>query len=460
MRNRLIAAAAALLLVAACDGGGGSSTTTGAPGTTGASSPATTTVEETTTTTLLPGTEELPDEIRAELTELTEITQEVRGLEFLEQPNVVVVTNEELAQRVREQLAEDLEDLPADQALYRLLGLIDDEVDLEQLYNDLYSEQVAGYYDGDAGELVVPRAEEGFTALQRATLVHELAHALTDQHYAFNDRYTALIDEDRFDEAAAFQALIEGDATLAELIYLQGLTTEEQAAFFQESFGIDQTVFQSAPRFIRDALVFPYDSGFLFVDRLYRTGGFSAVADAYASPPASTEQIIDPEDYPADVPVEVTIGTLAIEGYELEYQSTWGELSFALMFDQALDTDTSDVAAGGWGGDTYQVHFNGEDVVFVLYYRGDAATDAEELRQALHQYVDTAMNTGEAEETEEGTAFRGDDAAWISMDGANLLFVATSDPGLLDGVVADAMAAIEAGQTTDTSGEATDTTGG
>lgn len=46
------------------------------------------------------------------------------------------------------------------------------------------------------------------------------------------------------------------------------------------------------------------------------------------------------------------------------------------------------------------------------------------------------------------------------MDGANLLFVATSDPGLLDGVVADAMAAIEAGQTTDTSGEATDTTGG
>ncbi len=56
---------------------------------------------------------------------------------------------------------------------------------------------MAGYYDGDAGELVVPRDEDGFTALQRATLVHELTHALTDQHYRFNDRYTALIDEDR-----------------------------------------------------------------------------------------------------------------------------------------------------------------------------------------------------------------------------------------------------------------------
>src|SRR5690606_5084712 len=396
MRNRLIAAAAALLLVAACDGGTGTTTTTVAP-TSGTPAP-TTTVAETTTTTLLAGTEELPEEVRAELAELAEITEEVRGLEFLEPPNVVVVSNDELAQRVRDQLAEDLEELPADEALYRLLGLVDDDLDLEQLYTDLYSEQVAGYYDGDAGELVVPRDEDGFTALQRATLVHELTHALTDQHYRFNDRYKALPDEDRYDEASAFLALIDGDETLAELIYLQGLTTEEQAAFFQESFGIDQQVFQSAPRFIRDALVLPYDSGFLFVERLYRTGGFAAIADAYASPPASTEQIIDPEDYPADAPIEVELETLTFDGYELEYQSTWGELSFALMFDQVLDTDTSDVAAGGWGGDTYQVHFDGENVVLVLYYRGDAATDAEELRQALHQYVTTAMAVGDPQE--------------------------------------------------------------
>ena len=455
MRNRLIAAAAALLLVAACDGGTGTTTTTVAP-TSGTPAP-TTTVAETTTTTLLAGTEELPEEVRAELAELAEITEEVRGLEFLEPPNVVVVSTDELAQRVRDQLAEDLEELPADEALYRLLGLVDDDLDLEQLYTDLYSEQVAGYYDGDAGELVVPRDEDGFTALQRATLVHELTHALTDQHYRFNDRYKALLDEDRYDEASAFLALIEGDATLAELIYLQGLTTEEQAAFFQESFGIDQQVFQSAPRFIRDALVFPYDSGFLFVDRLYRTGGFGAVAEAYESPPTSTEQIIDPDDYPADAPIEVVMEPLAIEGYELAYQSTWGELSFALMFDQVLDTDTSDVAAGGWGGDTYQVHFDGEDVVLVLYYRGDAATDAEELRQALHQYVTAAMDVGDPQETEEGIAFRGDDAAWISADGANLLFVATSDPDLLDSVVARAMEAVAADDATDTTAE---TTGG
>src|SRR5690606_17937674 len=153
---------------------------------------------------------------------------------------------------------------------------------------------------------------------------------------------------DRDDEAAACQALIEGDAVLAELLYLQGLTTEEQAAFFQESLGVDQEVFQGAPRFIRDALIFPYDSGFLFVDRLFRTGGFEAIAAAYEDPPTSTEQVIDPDDYPADQPIEIDVENLSLDGYELEYESTWGELSFALMFDQVLDSSTSDTAAGGW----------------------------------------------------------------------------------------------------------------
>src|SRR5690606_19056868 len=61
-----------------------------------------------------------------------------------------------------------------------------------------------------------------------------------------------------------------------------------------------------------------------------------------------------------------------------------------------------------------------------------------------------AMAVGDPQETERGTAFRGDDAAWISVDGANLLFVAVSDSALLDTVVADALAAAEADETPDT----------
>ncbi len=438
MLIRLLAAVAVILASAACtlvseEDPVTTVPATTAPGVTTSTAPGETAPE----TTLPPGTEELPEEIRVVLAELIAMTEEIRELAFLEQPNVAVVTSDELAQRVGEQLEEDLEDLPADQALYALLGLIEDDLDLEALYTDLYSEQVAGYYDGDEGELVVPAAAEGFTPLQRATLVHELTHALTDQHHDFHTRYVELLDTDRYDEAAAFQALIEGDAVLAELLYLQRLTPEEQAEFFTESFDIDSQVFDSAPRFIRDALLFPYDSGFLFVDRLYQTGGFEAMAGAYASPPVSTEQIIDPGNYPDEVPLAVDLPEISVDGYELEYRSTWGELGFRLMFDQFLAGDVSATAAGGWGGDTYQVLYDGTEVVLVLHYEGDTPGDAQELASALGQYVATAMDTGEESERDDGTAYMGADNAWIKVEGSNVIFVAASTDDAFESVLAD-----------------------
>ena len=61
----------------------------------------------------------------------------------------------------------------------------------------LYGEAVAGYYDGDTGELVVTATQDEFSPLEEATIVHELTHALTDQVLEFNDRYNQLFDEQR-----------------------------------------------------------------------------------------------------------------------------------------------------------------------------------------------------------------------------------------------------------------------
>ena len=404
--------------------GGGSTPTTGDTAPTTTTEPAPTT----TSTTLPAGTEELPEEIREDLAELIDVTEEVRQLDFLEQPSIAVVSDEELAQRVREQLEEDLEDLPADEALYVLLGLIDEDLELQQLYSDLYSEQVAGYYDGETDELVVPAADEGFTSVQRATLVHELTHALTDQHHEFHERYVEMLDEDRYDEASAYQALIEGDATLSELLYLQRLSPEEQGQFFEEAFQADTQALDDAPQFLRDALVFPYEAGFTFVDRVYGSGGFVAVGDAYADPPSSTEQVIDPADYPADAPISVNDPGVTLDGYELAYASTWGELGFRLMFEQVLGDEAAETAAHGWGGDAYQLHFDGTEVVLALHYVGDSAGDAEEMGAALGDYVLAAMDVDPESETETagGSALTGEDHAWIRVDGSDVYFVASS----------------------------------
>jgi hypothetical protein len=156
----------------------------------------------------LSGLEGVSEEVRAQLAELINVAQEMRGLPFLTPPVIRIVTEEELEALVRADIEEQSEDFPADEALYKMLGLLSDTVDFEQIVLDLYGEQVAGFYDGDTGEIVVPARDDGFSLIQQGTMVHELVHAITDQHFGFNDIFQAMIDEDRLDQATAYQALI------------------------------------------------------------------------------------------------------------------------------------------------------------------------------------------------------------------------------------------------------------
>ena len=412
--------------VTSTTGDSGLTTTTVEPATTAAPEESTTTEEEMPDVTPL-GLEDLSPELRAEVLELVELTQELRELRFLEPPVITVVSDEELAQRVRDSIEEEVEDLDADEALYVLLGLIPADGDLLALYTDLYGEQVAGFYDGDEGELVIP-SDTSLSPLQRSTLIHELTHALTDQHFDMSANYEALVEEERFDEAAAYLSVIEGDATLTEILYIQDLPVAEQQALISESLEADSTAFDAAPRFIRDSLIFPYQQGFAFTQRLFELGGFFEIEKAYSKPPLSTEQIIEPRDFGRDVPIDVAAPVQTLDGYELVYDSVWGELGFDTMFDQILGDDASRVASDGWGGDRYSYFFDGTESAMVLNYRGDSELDAQEMEAALFDYIQAAMAVGAQSQVAGFTTFSGDDFAAVLRDGSSVTFVAASDP--------------------------------
>ena len=417
------------LAVSGCIGSSVSTTTATTQTTTTEPGVTSTTTGEEATTTLPTGTEELPEELRSEIARLIGVTEEVRGLQFVTAPVIEVVTDQELSDRVREQIEEDYEDVDVDQALYILLGLVEPTFDLRQTVSDLYGEQVAGFYDGETKELVVPARENEFSVLQQVTLVHELTHSLTDQVLDFHQAFSALHDEDRFDEASAFQALIEGDASLTEIRFVQQLSPAEQQQFLQEALTeVDDSVFAGVPEFIQDSLLFPYETGFGFVSQLFEVGGQEAVDQAYGEPPVSTEQVIDPDRYRSDLPRSVGELPGAPDGYELAYQSTWGELGFRLIFDQVLGG--SDRAAAGWGGDRYSVFFNGSEAAMVLRYAGDSAQDAEELHQALEDYIGSAMNVGEATTDGAGSAYAGDDYAFLALAGEEVVWVVAGDPAV------------------------------
>lgn len=426
MLRRLPLLLAFVLLTAACNGaseGATTSTDDAPPGTSGSTS-TTAAPSSTTTTTAAPpitapdlsGIEGLSSEARQQLEGLITAAQEIRQLAFIEPPTIRVVTEEELEQLVREEIAESAEDLPADEALYKVLGLLADSADFETILSDLYGEQVAGFYDGDTDELVVPVRDDGFSLIQQGTVIHELVHALTDQHFDFNTEFEAMIDGDRLDQATAYQALIEGDATLAEIQWVQGLTQREIGQFLAESLEIDSSALDGAPRFLVESLIFPYDTGLSFAQSIHSDGGWEAVNDAYellVDLPGSSEQVITPADYGEDLPMAVAIPEIVIDGYELERTSVWGEQGFRLMLNQGSTVSDVAPAADGWGGDTYHQWFDGENAALMIAYQGDTADDMDELEAALTTFA--------------SESFPSDNYVWVGRDADTLYFVAADE---------------------------------
>ncbi len=63
---------------------------------------------------------------------------------------------------------------------YRLFGLLPDTLQLRALLLDLYTEQVAGYYDPDSATLFA--VADADPAQLRLVLAHEMIHALQGQY--------------------------------------------------------------------------------------------------------------------------------------------------------------------------------------------------------------------------------------------------------------------------------------
>jgi hypothetical protein len=447
LHNRIIFIVLALgLFVAACGGGiadvttttsGETTTTSGETTTTSGDSSTTTegttTTEETTTTTEATGTtsgggDDPPDEF----VELIEATERVRGLEFFDPPTITFVSDEELARRVAAEIEEELDpdELVIDQALFVLLGLWDPERDLGQAYTDLYAEQVAGFYDHDTGEMVVSAAAE-LTPLRKTIVVHELVHALTDQHFGFGAELDRLVDEERYHEAAALQALVEGDATYFQIVYLQEMSTAEQLQAVTESLDVDTTVLDSLPEWLGEDLTWPYDGGYVFVERLVAANGILGVDQAYRLVPETTEQIIHPDAYFANEPsLEVALPDTVVTGYEIYEAGSLGEWNVDLLLLDGASPGEAVIASSGWGGDRYRILWNGQDVAMVFRFEGDSPADGDELADALVEALSSSMAVGTPRTDQEArtTTMSGADYAFVGRDGAAVVLVVASDP--------------------------------
>ena len=326
----------------------------------------------------------------------------LRGLDSVGDINRALLTPDELRAQVENDFFEDYTRAEAleDGRELAVLGLLEPGYDIYQLYIDLYSEQVAGYYDPEIKQMFVI-ADGDFTGPERMTYAHEYVHALQDQHYdlrnglMINDDYC----ETNTEYCAAMQALIEGDASIHEENWFFNLATDEdRQQVFEFYSSYSSPVYDAAPAYLKEDFLFPYQQGAEFVEYIIAEGGTEALTAAYTTTrPQSTEQILHPEKYPDDLPIPIYLPdvTLALgpDWREVD-RNVMGEwytyliLGFGANEDARVDVDTAADAAAGWAGDGYLYLWNDttSQPALVWLTEWENARDTGEFWDALTEY--------------------------------------------------------------------------
>jgi hypothetical protein len=301
------------------------------------------------------------------------------GLRFKAAPRSALRTPSQVRAYLLSKLEEELPSakLEGMETAYRLFGLLPDTLDLRPLLLELYTEQVAGYYDPDSATLFgVVGADP--TQL-RVVIAHELVHALQGERMPLD---SILHEKSNNDRLAAAQSVLEGQATLAGMkaLFPPGIDPTKDPAFWKQYAGQIRTgqasmpVFTKAPLVVREALVFPYLAGAEFM-HWWETSPLRDTVPYGARMPVSTEQILYPERYTRhDEPVALQFRS----GPEPLYEDVLGEGEVRVLM--AGLTGANDIKPGsaiGWGGDRYRVYPSPRGPVLVWYLVWDDKASGE-----------------------------------------------------------------------------------
>jgi hypothetical protein len=282
--------------------------------------------------------------------------------------------------RVKDGSSKD--EIHAEETVLKMFGFVPQDFDLAKETVDLVSEQAAAYYDYTKKRLfILDSTQEGME--QRVALVHELAHALADQHHPLG-RYLKKGSPDD-DASTARQSVMEGQATWLTWAYMSrrnGGKAEVAPELIDEltksvgADGADYPVFTNAPLYMKESLVFPYNEGLKFQDAIYHKLGRAGFDQVFVRAPSSTQQILHPEAYledkkPSDPDppgIELFLGKKEAKHFRVLVEGSLGEFDHSVLLRQYIDAKDGADAASHWHGGSFRLYQNKRDKSPVLSY--------------------------------------------------------------------------------------------
>ena len=294
-------------------------------------------------------------------------------------------------------------------AMYTAFGFISKPLNLKKILLKLMSQEVAGFYNPKSKKLYLikkPRKRGLLEILtgrrddseERMIIAHELTHYLQDQYFdLLKLEQKTKKNDDRY---LAFQALVEGDATLLMFEYLmKRRLLPESAKILRFTFSLQKKLLpwlggkelRNTPRIMREGLFFPYLDGFFFCLEVRDGESWEPVNRVYRRLPSSTEHILHPKKYIAgiDMPYDFKINSQKLLGkkWQVISNNVLGEFGCRVLFEHFHLSSPSKIAAG-WGGDRYIIAKNelGEPILIWLTV-WDSQKDAIEFFQAYQEIM-------------------------------------------------------------------------
>lgn len=367
----------------------------------------------------------LVDAIRPDVAKL-------RGLAWKGDVDVRVLSRKELASWVRAGLERDVtpEEWQRDEKLVKRLGLLREEESLQGLVQLVNEEMLAGAYDPRTKQLVLTAGFDGKANLP--TLVHELIHALEDQHFDLLkiERPFRRSDPDR---QFAIRCIFEGSAEWARRRF-EDLRPDAARAYFAQrgkntaAQAGQRRVLQKVPTHMLLSSLLHYRVGPNFVTHAVGTDYARGMAKLLADPPVTQEQVLHPHkwlgakrDHPRKVTWRGDVRAALGKGWRRLDEHTMGELDLALYLDYFLGDkqgrlnprtmgaanyveSMSKRAASGWDAGHRRYYENTDGTIVVAEaYAFDTVEDADDAARVL----------GAALRKAHGKAWKG--AGWVNL---------------------------------------------
>ncbi len=331
------------------------------------------------------------DEITAGLAEIT-------GLAVERKVDYALIDREHLKEFLEQRVKEEIEpeEIRIEELLLKKFGFVPRDFDLKGTMIDLYTEQAAAFYDFRKQRLFL--LNSGDDAMQEAALTHELAHALADQHFKLEKFLDAAGKND--DGALARMAVMEGQATwlMSEsMVRKMGQTlvnSPETVRLMSRMIGAsggEFPIFDNAPLYMRESMLFPYTSGMQFQQAVVERLGKEAFPEVFRNPPSTTQEVLHPEHYFVRRDVErPKLAHLRHErGFRNLAEGDVGEFDYAVLLRQFATDDDVRRIAPAWRAGRYRLLEDKKDGRTVLLQT--SVWESDEVARAFFEFYRKAL---------------------------------------------------------------------